>query len=72
MSNRAEILIEDADAGANVRFMFPDGFQPASAAHQLAQIIQSQLDQLCAGGDLVNLGPEADPVALANASLIVQ
>jgi len=61
MSNRAEILIEDASPGANVRFTFPGGFDHRSAAHQLAQIIKSQLDELCAGGALVELPGEIAP-----------
>ena len=60
MSNRAEILIEDAEAGANVRFVFPGGFDHTSPAHQLAQIIQNQLDRLCADGALTSLPQEPD------------
>jgi len=54
---RAEIYIEDAEQGANVRFVFPDGFKAESAAHQLAQIIQAQLDALAANGTLTALTP---------------
>lgn len=58
---RVEIYIEDAEApqvGAAVAFRFFDGFTPTSPAHQLAQIIQGQLDKLAADGVLQ---PVAEP-----------
>lgn len=69
--NRAEILIEDAEAGANVRFVFTGGFNPESPAHQLAQIIQTQLDALANDGVLLKAAPlEADSVAAADSRIL--
>lgn len=68
---RAEIYIEDAEAGANVRFVFPDGFDAQSPAHQLAQIIKAQLDHLASEGKLMEAVPlEADPVAAADSRIL--
>jgi hypothetical protein len=46
--NRAEIIIEDSaeGEGAEVRYYFRGGFNPTSPAHQLAQVIDSQLQKL--------------------------
>lgn len=57
---RAEILIEDADGveGANVRFNYPDAFDPTSKAHQLTNIIRLQLDHMVQFGALVPIGEQ--------------
>lgn len=56
---RAEIYIEDAEAGeqggASVRFVFVEGFNAASSAHQLANILRFKLDEMTAAGDLTAL-----------------
>jgi len=68
---RAEIFIEDAEQGANVRFVFSNGFNAKSPAHQLAQVLQAQLDALAAGGVLTALPLEQDIVADAGTSDVV-
>lgn len=60
---RAEIFIEDAENAAAIRFVFPGGFDPKSPAHQLASIIQKELDELANTGHLT---PVADPDQPAN------
>lgn len=60
---RAEIYLEDADQAAAIRFVFPGGFDPKSPAHQLASIIQKELDDLANTGHLT---PVADPEQPAN------
>lgn len=60
---RAEILIEDVDLsqpGANVRFVFPEGFNPNSSAHQLANILRIKLDEMAKAGELTALDERTD------------
>ena len=54
---RAEIYIEDSESqpGADVRFVFPDGFVRESPAHQLANIIRMKLDEMVTAGELTPL-----------------
>lgn len=60
---RAEIYLEDADQAAAIRFVFPGGFDPKSPAHQLASIIQKELDELANTGHPT---PVADPDLSSN------
>lgn len=62
---RAEIYLEDARSlgeltGANVRFVFPDGFNPESSAHQLANILRMKLDEMAKAGELTALSERED------------
>ena len=71
---RAEIYIEDCEelsAGANVRFVFVDGFNKASNAHQMANIIRKILDDMATRGELTALTDREDigEMAEANAEL---
>lgn len=55
---RAEIFLEDADdagQGAAVRFMFPDGFDAKSPAHQLCNMLRQHLDDMAEAGELTAL-----------------
>lgn len=56
---RAEVFIEDAEpgapAGASVRFVFLEGFDAASPAHQLANILRAKLDEMTKAGELTAL-----------------
>ena len=54
----AEIYLEDVDgpqAGASVRFVFPKGFDAASPAHQLTNILRMKLDEMAQAGELTAL-----------------
>lgn len=61
---RAEVLIEDAEQGANVRFLFADGFNAESPAHQLTNIIRLKLDEMTQAGELVALPAANEPEQL--------
>lgn len=71
---RAEVYLEDVEApaaGANVRFVFSEGFNPESPAHQLANILRFKLDEMAKSGELQALDEptsEGD-LALANEEL---
>ena len=58
---RAEILLEDGEAGegAAMRFVFPGGFNPASPSHQLCNIIRGNLDRMAEAGTITALTPES-------------
>jgi hypothetical protein len=61
---RAEIYLEDSEqgpqGGAAVRFVFLEGFDPKSPAHQLANILRNLLDQMVESGDLTALTPREE------------
>lgn len=68
---RVDCYIEDAEAGANVRWVFPGGFKPESPAHQLANIIRKLLDKMADNGELTRLGEatEEGDMTAANEAL---
>ena len=54
---RAEIYLEDAipGPGIDVRFVYPDGYQRLSGAHQMSNKVRQILDAMVADGVLTAL-----------------
>jgi hypothetical protein len=72
VSTRAEVYFEDvSDGSASVRFVFPEGFNPASASHQLCNHIRAHLDELASNGQLTKLDGRVDvgDMSVADAEL---
>ena len=63
----ASINLEDRDVGVDVRYVYAEGFDKASLAHQLTNVIRNFLDGLAANGDLEKLGDDKDFGDMADA-----
>lgn len=74
--SRAEVYFEDSEqgpqAGAAVRFVFLEGFDAASPAHQLANILRMKLDEMTQAGELTALTEreEQGDMGAANEALV--